>query len=201
MPQGSPSLGYLSHLLCPILGLQDWPDYFSSLLCWLCVDFYTLCEGESFCQSCLFSVRVLHVAVFLMCSWGRASSSVLLCRLDLFLFWGDGHWRRQCCLGASDIVVFHKHPCWLLGCTLQAGSPCSCPASGPRGEPRVSNGDISDLMDGGDLICLKQGPGATAHHMLWMVGRTCQQPPLPGEGTLPVIGESSVWLAHRLPAK
>lgn len=53
---------------------------------------------------------------------------------------GNGHWRRQCCLGAGDTVVFHKHPCSLLGCTLQAGSPCSCPASGPRGEPRGMDG-------------------------------------------------------------
>ena len=36
-----------------------------------------------------------------------------------------------------------------LGCTQQAYKPYACPASRPKKEPRVSDKDISGLMDGG----------------------------------------------------
>ena len=37
----------------------------------------------------------------------------------------------------------------LLGCTPQAYKACACPASKLKKESRVSNRDISGLMDGG----------------------------------------------------
>ena len=147
MPQGgSPSPGYLSHLLCPILGLQvlTWSLLLPSLLT-LCGFLQSLCRrvflpvlfvfSESSTCCCVFDVFVVESE--LQCP-SLPSWSLLLLRGG----GGNGHWRRQCCLGAGDTVVFHKHPCSLLGCTLQAGSPCSCPASGPRGEPRGMDGGI-----------------------------------------------------------
>lgn len=46
----------------------------------------------------------------------------------------------------------------LWGCTLQACTLCTRPASGPKKEPRVSDTDINGLIDGA-FTCLKQGPG------------------------------------------
>ena len=140
MPQGgSPSPGYLSHFLCPILGLQ--------VLTWslLLPSFLTLCGSLQ-----PFSRRVFLPVLFVF----SESCSSCSCIFDVFMggnelkypslpLWSPpllGWWllEETVPLGSSDIVVCHKHPCSLLGCTLEAGSPCGCPASGPRGEPRVS---------------------------------------------------------------
>ena len=79
-----------------------------------------------------------------------------------------------CCTCTSIyIYVFKNRNKWeLLGCTLQACKACICPVSRPKKEPGVSNRDISGLMDRGNLMCLKQGPGMTPHHVLQMAGRT-----------------------------
>ena len=56
----------------------------------------------------------------------------------------------------------------MLDCTLQAYK--ACPASRQKKESRVSNRDLSGLMDEGKL--LKQGPGVTPHCVWQKTGRT-----------------------------
>ena len=40
----------------------------------------------------------------------------------------------------------------VLGCILQTGKDCTCPASRWKKEPRVSKGDINRLMEGGSKV-------------------------------------------------
>lgn len=125
------SVSSVSHPRTAGTDLITSPPFFADSV-WI----FTLCV-ESLSASLVCFQWVLHVAVA-QCVHGEGElKSVLLCHLDLFLFWGDGHWRRQC-LGASILVGFHKHTCWLLGCTLQAGQSATAQLQGPRGEQSLA---------------------------------------------------------------
>ena len=71
----------------------------------------------------------------------------------------------SCEYKTSATLLFEYH---LLGWTLQACKPCTCPASRPKKE-LVSATETSLASWMGALTCLKQGPGVTLHHM-WCTG-------------------------------
>ena len=59
---------------------------------------------------------------------------------------------------------------FVLGFTLQAYKACACPVSRLKKDPRVSDRDISGLMDE-VLTHLKLGPGVTPCHVWQMRGK------------------------------
>ena len=68
----------------------------------------------------------------------------------------------------------------------RACKPCPCPITRPKIEPRASNRDSSDLMDGG-LTCPKQRPGVTLHRERWWAGYSSSLHYW-GRGRLPLTG-------------
>ena len=72
----------------------------------------------------------------------------------------------------------------VLGCTPQVYKAYTYPVLRPRKEPRVSNRDISGLMDGGAYMSeakvLERHPTVCSGQGGGMVGRTWWQSSLPG---------------------
>ena len=64
-----------------------------------------------------------------------------------------------CCLKTPSLQYLWQPVC----CTLQACMHCSCPTLRQRKELRVSGRDTFGSLDGGNLIYLKQVPGATPY--------------------------------------
>ena len=86
----------------------------------------------------------------------------------------------------------------LLGCTLQAYKPCTCPASRLKKEPGVSNRDISGLTDRGILHVwskvLERHPTICGR---WQDRATVSQ----GQGEVTSYRGDYISLAHWLPGK
>ena len=104
--------------------------------------------------------------------------------LTKLMVWNNTHLLTECCSQMFDMV---------LDCTPQAFKSCPCPDSRVREEPRISNRDISGLMDGGSLHVwskvLEQYPTLCGR---WWAG--CEVRGLGKEE-----GTDIIRLAHQLP--
>lgn len=60
----------------------------------------------------------------------------------------------------SADTLFSQVPSFMLGCSLHAYKPCSCPALRLKKEPRDNNRDISGLLDRESYI---KGPRLMPH--------------------------------------
>ena len=94
-------------------------------------------------------------------------------------------------------------PGWhVLGCTPQACTPCTCPASRPKEEPRNRDREVSGLLDRG-LTHLKR-MGLKAIPPPCMAGSRQDVTAIfttQGRRRLPFVGGIDIRLAHQLPGK